>query len=319
MYHCLNTLLSLLEKWKIEKIELERQGQSFSPASLFSAIYDLKNLGTPCPSSDFQKIMDISTKLTNVNNLIEFCETILRKMKSTEEPLNPNEKTFLDYIYMVSQILGMTLELEKIQTSTDLNFSNYKNALEFIKDRISKRFDAFVNFMTYSSYLQRVVHVVDKCGFCKSKTSGSPTTRGRTITPNERIEIQEREDAKNEEIECLSNEHQDIIRQKKHFLEIYCQLLASVSKPIRTFGLKYFPELSFFLSDFDSDHFKTFLSNFQTIDENFQLFKTEIDAFSQHMESLRQKCLEEYNKPDEYLDKWNSCIRQGIAFYGKRD
>lgn len=313
----LNTLLSLLEKLENEKIELKKQGQSFSPDSLFSAFHGLKNSETPCHSSDFQKIMDISTKLTNVKNFIEFCETILRKMKSTEEPLDPKEKTFLEYISMVSQILEMTLEVEKIHKSTNSIFEDYKNALDYLIPRISTIFKAFMNYMNYDYYFQSIVQ--DKKRPWQTKNSGSPSTRVRTITPNERIEIQEREDAKNGKIKRLSDEYQDILHQKKHFLEIYCQLLASVSQPIRMFGLKSFPELSFFLSGFDSDHFKTFLSNFQTIDEKFQLFKTEIDAFSQHMESLRQKCLEEYNKPDEYLDKWNSCIRQGIAFYGKRD
>ena len=311
-----NTLLSLLEKLKIEKIELEGRGRSFSPDSLFSAFHGLKNSETPCHSSDFQEIVDISTKLTNINNLIKFCETILQKMESTE-PLNPNEKTFLEYISMVSQILEMTLEVEKIQKSTNSIFEDYKNALDYLIPRISTRFKAFMNFMTYDYYFQSIVQ--DKKRPWQTKNSGSPSTRGRTITPNERIEIQEREDAKNGEIDRLLKKYQDILHQKKHFLEIYCQLLASVSQPIRTFGLKSFPELSFFLSDFDSDHFKTFLSNFQTIDEKFQLFKTEIDAFNQHVESLREKCLKEYNNPDEYLDKWNSCISQGLAFYGKRD
>jgi len=88
-----NTLLSLLENLKKEKTELERQGKSFSSASLFSFIQGLNKSGTHCHSSDFQKIMDISTKLINVNSFIEFCETILRKMESTE-PLDRDENTF---------------------------------------------------------------------------------------------------------------------------------------------------------------------------------------------------------------------------------
>jgi hypothetical protein len=314
-YH--NTLLSLLRDLKNEKTDLTREGQSFSPASLFSTIQGLMNLGIPCPSSDFQKIMDISTKLTNVNNLIEFCETILQKMKSTEEPLNPNEKTFLDYIYMVSQILGMTLELEKIQKSTDSNFSNYKRTFEFLNTRISERFDAFMNFMNYSYYWQRIVKYKKRTW--ETKNSGSPTIKSRTITPTEQIEIREKEDAKNWEINRLSDECQCISDQKTEFLERFCQLFALVSKPIRTFGLKSYPELSFFLSSFDPNHFDTFLSNFRMIDEKFQLLKTEIDAFNQKIESLREKCLKEYEKTDEYLDKWNSCISQGIPFYGKTD
>lgn len=314
MDHHLNTLL---EKLKNEKTKLTIEGQSFSPASLFSAIQHFMSSEADCHSSDFQKIMDISKRLTNVNNLIEFCETILRKMESTET-LNPNEKTFLEYISMVSQILGMTLELEKIQESTDSIFSKYKQILyDYLIPRISMRFNAFMKFMTYSYYFQAIVR--DKKRYWETKKSGSPSTRVRAITPNDNIEIQEKKDAKDAKIQHLSDEYQKLLSQKNEFLEKYCQLFALVSKPIREFGLKSSPELSFFLSSFDTNHFDKFLSNFRIIDEKFQLFKTEIDAFNQHVESLKEKCLEEYKKPDEYLDKWNSCIDQGLPFYGKKD
>ena len=309
----LNTLLENLEK---EKTELERQGKSFSSASLFSAFHGLTNSKGHCHSSDFEKIMDISIKLTNVNSFIEFCETILRKMESTE-PLNPNENTFLDYISMISQILEMTLEVEKIHKLTNLNFEMYKNTLDSLIRRISNIFDAFMKFMTYHSYSQCIVQ--DKKRPWETKKSGAAKITSRIITPTEQNEIQGREDEKNGEIKRLSNEYQDILRQKDQFLERFCQLLASVSKPIRTFGLKSSPELSFFLSGFDSDHFETFFGNFQMIDEKFQLFKTEIDSFNQHMESLRKKYLEECNEPDEYLDNWKFCISKGKTFYGKKD
>jgi hypothetical protein len=157
-----NTLLSLLRDLKNEKTDLTREGQSFSPASLFSAIQVLINFEDPCSSPDFLKIRDISTKLTNVNNLIEFCETILRKIKSTEEPFNPNEKTFLDYIYMVSQILGMTLEIVKIQESTNSIFSYYKRTFNCLSMRISERFKAVmiivnsVNITKHTPFLHGV-------------------------------------------------------------------------------------------------------------------------------------------------------------------
>jgi len=309
-------LQKLLMNLRDSKAELMREGESFDSKSLFSVIQGLMNLGAHCSSPDFQKIMDISTKLTHVTDLIKFCETILQKMESNEQ-LDSNEQIFLEYISMVSQISGMTLELEKIQKSTDSNFSNYKRTFEFLITRISKRFDAFMNFMTYSYYWQRIVQ--DKKRTWQTKNSGSPSTRGRTITPTEQIEIREREDAKNGEIKRLSDECQCISGQKTQFLERFCQLFALVSKPIRTFGLKSSPELSFFLSSFDPNHFDTFLSNFRMIDEKFQLLKTEIDVFNQNVESLREKYLKEYEKPDEYLDKWNSCISQGIPFSGKTD
>ena len=315
----LYTLPSLLRDLEKKKTKLTIEGQSFGSESLFSAIQGLMNLRAPCSSPDFQKIMDISTKLTNVNNLIEFCETILRKIKSTEEPLNPNEKTFLDYIYMVSQILGMTLELVKIQESTNSIFSHYERTFNCLITRISERFKAFMNFMTYSYYWQRIVQ--DKKRTWQTINSGSPSKRGRTITPTDQIEIRKREDAKNGEIKRFSDECQcqSISDQKTHFLERICQLFELVSQSITKFGLKSSPELSFFLSSFDPNHFDTFLSNFRMINEKFQLLKTEIDAFNQKVESLTEKCFKEHEKPDEYFDKWNSCISQGTEFYGKPD
>jgi|688.fasta_scaffold526996_1 hypothetical protein len=170
-----SSLQSLIGDLEKKKTKLTIEGQSFGSESLFSAIQGLMNLRAPCSSPDFQKIRDISTKLTNVNNLIEFCETILRKIKSTEEPFNPNEKTFLDYIYMVSQILGMTLEIVKIQESTNSIFSYYKRTFNCLSMRISERFKAFMNFMTYSYYWQRIVQ--DKKRTWQTINSGSPSIR----------------------------------------------------------------------------------------------------------------------------------------------
>ena len=311
----LYTLRSLLSDLEKVKTDLTREGQSFSTASLFSVIQALMNLEAHCPLPDYQKILDISNKLTNVMDLIQFSKTILRNMESNE-PLAPNEETFLEYISMVSQISGMTLELQKIQGSTDSKFEDYTNRVDNLKTQISRRFDAFEKHMTYSEYLQRLV-------WCKTypwkKNSGSPSKTWRTKTDEDYIEIKEKEDAKKAEIKLLSDECKGISGQKTQFLERLSQLFALVSEAIEKFGLKSSPEISFFLSDFDPNHFDTFLSNFRMINEKFQLLKTEIDAFNQKVESLTEKCFKEHEKPDEYFDKWNSCISQGTEFYGKPD
>lgn len=104
-------------------------------------------------------------------------------------------------------------------------------------------FDAFMKFMTYHSYSQCIVQ--DKKRPWETKKSGAAKITSRIITANDKIEIQGREDEKNGKIKRLSDEYQDILRQKDQFLERFCQLLASVSKPIRTLGLKSSPELSF--------------------------------------------------------------------------
>jgi hypothetical protein len=311
----LDTLHSLLSDLEKVKTDLTREGRSFSTASLFSAIQALMNLEAHCPLPDYQKILDISNKLTNVMDLIQFSKTILRNMESNE-PLAPNEETFLEYISMVSQISGMTLELQKIQGSTDSKFEDYTNRFDNLKKRIYHRFYAFEKHMTYSEYLQRLVP-------CKTdpwkKKSGSPSKTWRTKTDEDKIEIKEKEDAQKEEIKLLSDECKGISGQKTQFLERLSQLFALVSEAIEKFGLKSSPEISFFLSGFDPNHFDTFLSNFWMINEKFQLLKTEIDAFNQHVNSLREKYLIEYNKPDEYLTKWNTALESGNTFFGKQD
>lgn len=311
----LSLLLSSLHKLKNEETGLRKQGQSFTSESLFSAIQTLRNLGAHCPLPDFQTIIDVSTKLTHVTNLIKFCETMLRTLESNE-PLAPNEETFLEYISMVSQISGMTLELQKIQGSTDSKFEDYTNRVDNLKTQISRRFDAFEKHMTYSEYLQRLV-------WCKTypwkKNSGSPSKTCRTKTDEDYIEIKEKEDAKKEEIKLLSDECKGISGQKTQFLERLSQLFALVSEAIEKFGLKSSPEISFFLSGFNSEQFDQFRSNFRMIDERFQSLKTEIYAFNQHINSLREKYLIEYNKPDEYLTKWNTALDSGYTFYGKQD
>ena len=149
-------LQKILMNLRNSKAELMREGESFDSKSLFSVIQGLMNLGAHCSSPDFQKIMDISTKLTHVTDLIKFCETILQKMESNEQ-LDSNEQIFLEYISMVSQISGMTLELEEIQGLTNSKFRNYNSRLEDLKEHISKKNDAFISFMTYSCYRQRMV------------------------------------------------------------------------------------------------------------------------------------------------------------------
>ena len=306
-------LQSLLENLKQAEIDLTQKGESLGSKSLFSAFQVLMNLGAHCSSPDFQKIMDISTKLTHVTDLIKFCETILQKMESNKQ-LDSNEQIFLEYISMVSQISGMTLELEEIKGFTNSKFRNYNSILEDLKKRISEKFDAFKMYMTYSSYHQPIVQ-------CKkqheTKKSGSPSKTSRTITDEDRIEIGQKESAKHAEILRLSDECQGISCQKTQLLERLSQLSILVVEAIRTFGLKSSPELSFLLSGFDPKHFVIFCTNFMSIDEIFQSLKTEIDAFNQNVESLTEKYVKEIEKPCNYLDNWNQAVNGGFYFYGK--
>jgi hypothetical protein len=169
--------------------------------------------------------------------------------------------------------------------------------------------------MTYSHYWQRLV---SSKKYPWVKNSGSPSRTVRMITPEDRLEIKEKEDAKNEEKMRLSNEHNEMTIQNAQLLERLSQLSSLVSKTIEKFGLKDFSEISFYLSGFNPEQFEHFRGEFQIIHQTFQSLKTDIDAFEQHAESLRTMYLGEYNKPDEYLNKWNSSLN-GAAFYGKQD
>jgi hypothetical protein len=118
----MSNLSNLLNTLKRAEIYFIKKGGSFSSASLFGAIQAMTNLKAPCSSKDFQEILDISTKLTTITELIEICETISNKNKWNDE-LNQNEKTFLEYVSMVSQISEMTLELLKISCAINLIIS----------------------------------------------------------------------------------------------------------------------------------------------------------------------------------------------------
>lgn len=294
-------------------VDLEQKGKSFNPDSLFSAIRSLTN-PSHSHSPDFEKIIEISTKLENVIKMLQFCETILKKVESNEQ-LSENEKTFLEYISMVSQILGMTSDHQMSTEWINSIFSNYTRAMSSLTARLSERFEAFMKHMTYSYYFQRMVPSKQHPW---RKPSGSPSKTFRTITQEDEREIEEKEDAKNKEKMRLSNEHNKMTIQNAQLLERLSQLSSLVSKTIQKFGLIDFSEISFYLSGFNSEQFNKFRDEFQIIHQTFQSLKTDIDAFGQHAESLRTMYLEEYNKPDVYLNKWYESLN-GTPFTGKQD
>jgi len=310
----LSLLQSLINKLKTRQDDLERQGNSFNQSSLFSAVCSLTD-PNHLESPNFEKIIEISNQLKTVTVMLQFCETLLKKVGSNEQ-LSENEETFLEYISMVSQILGMTSDHQMSTGWINSIFSDYIRAMSSLTERLSDRFDAFMKYMTYSFYWQRMVS--DKKRSWEKKKSGSPSKTSRMITPNDEIEIEQKRGEKDEETTRLSDEHVEMTRQTSQLLERLYQFFSLISKTIEKFRLKDFPAISFYLSGFDSEHFKQFCDEFQIIHQTFQSLKTDIDAFGQHAESLRTMYLEEYNKPDEYLKKWNSSLN-GTAFFGKPD
>lgn len=309
----LSLLQSFINKLRLNETKLKKEGESFNQASLFSAICSLTS-SIHQHSPIFQKIIDISTKLTHVSELILFCETMLKKLESNES-LTENEEIFLEYISMVSKILEMTLVFPTLDASLNSKCFNYTNVVRDLCSRLSVRFEAFMKHMTYSSYWQRMVPSKQHPW---RKPSGSPSKTFRTITPEDKFEIKQKEDEINEETTRLSDERNEMKSRNAQLLERLSQLSSLVSKTIEKFVLKDFSEISFYLSGFNPEQFKQFRDEFQIIHQTFQSLKTDIDAFGQHAESLITRYFEEYNKPDEYLNKWN-CSLNGTAFQGKQD
>jgi len=148
--------------------------------------------------------------------------------------------------------------------------------------------------------------------------SGSPSKTLRTITPEDKFEIEQKKNEINEERTRLSDERNEMESRNAQLLERLSQLSSLVSNTIENFRLKDFSEISFYMSGFNSEQFNKFRDEFQIIHQTFQSLKTDIDAFGQHSESLRTRYLEEYNKPDVYLDKWK-LVSNGVLFEGKQD
>lgn len=306
-------LKSLIDKLKKKETNLKEKGGSFNPSSLFSVIRSLTSSNHP-HSLIFDKIIKICTKLTHVIELILFCETMLKKLESNES-LTQNEEIFLEYISMVSKILEMTLVFPTLDASLNSKCFNYTDTVRNLRSRLSYRFEAFMKHMTYSSYRQSFVYSKKKKCLIES---GSASKTLRTITPEDEVEIEQKEDEKNEETTRLSDECSEMTTRNAQLLERLSQLSSLVLKTIETFGLKDFSEISFYLSGFNPEQFKQFRDEFQIIHQTFQSLKTDIDAFEQRAESLRTQYLEEYNKPDEYLNKWDNALN-GVPFKGKQD
>lgn len=309
----ISLLQSFIERLKNHQNELKKEGESFTPIDLFSAICGLTNLSHQC-LPNFKEIIDISTKLTHVSELILFCQEMLKKLESNES-LTEKQEIFLEYISMVSKILEMSLVFPTLDASLNSKCFNYTNMVRDLCNKLSEIFDAFMKHMTYSSYHQRIVYSHKKNCYTKS---GSPSKTHRTITPEDKLEIKQKEDEINEETTRLSDERNEMTSRNAQLLERLSQLSSLVSKTIEQFRLNDFSEISFYLSGFNPEQFKQFRDEFQIIHQTFQSLKTDIDAFGQHAESLRTQYLEEYNKPDVYLDKWNLALN-GTPFTGKQD
>ena len=309
-------LRSLLTTLKEKKTDLTKEGESFGSAFLLSSLFSsIQGLVNSEPES--QRLNDISTKLTNIERLIQFCETILRKMQSTEQ-LNPNENTFLEYIYMVSQILGMTAELQKLEISIKSRIEDYERSHASLNLNIPKRFNAFMMYMDLSSCFWPCVSAG---GGGRYKSAGGAQKKSRRRTDDDNHKIDATREAIRVEKLRSSNEIERISSQKNDLLKRLPNLFSFCLDIIKKFTLESSPEISFFLSGFDQIQFNKFQYKFKIINKQFQLLKTEINTFNRHVMSEIYACSMNIESicPNVYLEKWNNASQNFCTFHGKQD
>jgi hypothetical protein len=271
-----------------------------------------------------------------IREIIQFCETILRKLESNEQ-LDQDENAFLEYISMVSQILGMTSDLKKLGSSINSNFEDYEQSRESLNRNSDKRFTGFMNFMNLSSCIWPSVSA---CGVRYKSSGGAQTNfRTRTQDDNHKIDIT-REEMKAEKLrslkkfERISSKKDDFLKrllslteldrifsQKTKFSKKHPNLFLFVMDIIKMFELESTPEFSFFLSDFDQNHFKRFQYKFKVINNMFQLLKAEIDEFNRHVISEKDTCSRNIESicPIIHHENWKSASENFGTFYGKKD
>lgn len=317
--------LSVDEYWELfkksKKLEeyitgLKDERKSLNPDSVVVAIQELMKTENPWSSPDFLKLVDISNKLISVNNLIQFCETILRKMKSNED-LDSKEQTFLKYMSMVSQILEINARLKTIETMLNSRVEDYGKSRAVLTNQTTKCYDAFRNFMTLSSCTWPSV----PDGKGGRKSSGGAQKEYRQRTEADWFEIEDKGEKMRMEKKRSLDNFEHISSQRLMFLKRRSDLFSFCSCIIRMFELESFPGISFFLSNFDPNHFNMFQYKIKILDKKFQLFKTETDTFILDVDSEKHTCLRncELIYPSVHRTNWKNAHRNLCTFFGKQD
>ncbi len=210
-----------------------------------------------------------------INELIQFCQTILQKLESNES-LTQNEEIFLDYISMVLKILEMKSELRDYELEFIFTFHDYVSKVSKLRMDL---YYSLVNFKESLLYSLSQKFVPSK-EYPWIKPSGSPSKIPRKdITEKEKLQIKKKEELTDAEIKRLLDKRIEMNVHCDQILERLSQLSSSVSEAIQKFGLNNFPEIVFYLSGFDSDQFNQFRDKFQIIDQTFQSLENDIDAF----------------------------------------
>jgi len=252
-----------------------------------------------------------------IGELIQFCQTILRKLESNE-PLAQNEKTFSEYISMVSQILGMLDKLKEIEGGVNSKIKSYNEFRKTFSEQFKDRYKGFMNYMNFSSCFWPSV----SAGGGRYKSSGGGQKTPRIITKDDHLTMVSKGEAMNLERSRSLNEFKDISEQHSRFLKRLSDLKSFRLDIIRKFSLESpSSEFSFFLSDFNQNHFEKFQYKFKVFDKMFQLLKAEIDAFNHRVMSEIQVCSSNTESiyPIIHHNNWIKASITYSTFYGKKD
>ena len=252
-----------------------------------------------------------------IREIIQFCETILRKLESNEEPAQ-NEKTFLEYISMVSQILETRDELKELEGSINSKIESYYRFIESFSKEIELRYEGFMNYMNFSSCVWPSVPA--RGG--RYKSSGGAQKITRIITTDDHLTMVSARQAMDAENLRSLNEFKDISEQQPRFLKRLSDLKSFILDILKIFSLESpSSELSFFLSGFNQNHFEKFQYKFKVFDKMFQLLKAEIYVFNDRVMSEIEVCSRNTESiyPIIYHQNWKSASTYLGTFYGKQD
>jgi hypothetical protein len=293
---------------------MKEGSSSISPDFLFALILadnDLDNLEPHHQSSlDYQKFKDIFTKLDNLNRFIQFCETILQKMKSSEQ-LDKNEQNFLKHCQNISKIFEMKKKLTDMKESTKSNFEEYSQSYNYITKKIPERYEACKIYMNYERYYQPVNS--------SGRSAGGIQKKSRNLTEADIVQIKTKDDnLKSEKVRSLT-EFNRISSSTPIFLERLKYLSSFVLAIIHRFDLESDPEFYFFLYGFNQKRFKLFDSEFRILDKIFELLKTENQKFITGVMSEKHVVKRNFDSicPSDHLENLNLCLSEGLIFRGK--
>jgi hypothetical protein len=301
---------NLLWKLNKKKTDLMKEGASLDHMFLFARSQSEADLEPYLSSLDYQKYKDISKKLDDIKRFIQFCETILQKMKSSKQH-DENEQLFLKYVDNVLKIIEMKKKLMNMKNYTESIFDDYSKLYNYLIKKIPERYDAFMIYMDFSECTQP--H--NSCG--KPAGGIQKKSRIRTMDDNDQIKTTD----KNLDAEKLrsSTEFGRISSSMPIFLERLKYLSLFVLAIIHRFDLESDPEFYFFLYGFNQKRFKLFDSEFRILDKIFELLKTEIQKFITGVMSEKHVVKRNIDSicPDDHLVKLKECLSEGLIFRGK--